>query len=156
MKTPWPLSINTFLLSNLYGLVFRRWLTLAARLIRLYIATASPTDQLMQVVEYLMGHYIPMWFHIRLNSICSSGAKNLMRSVELLQRLPHLLQKDIRPVMQRNAYWAHTEAVLLVMVAVEELEVRAHIVQVIQQCRQQPHQAVRPFVLPTIKFSADG
>ena len=48
--------------------------------------------------------------------LCQRGL-NLMRSVELLRTLPTHLQDVIRPVVQRNAYWAHPEAVLLAMVA---------------------------------------
>lgn len=77
-----------------------------------------------------------------------------MRSVELLQELPSSLQTHIRPVMQRNSYWAHPEAVLQTMVADEDPAVRGRAVRTIQQCRQQPPQEVRPYVLPMANFSA--
>ena len=102
-----------------------------------------------------MGHYIPMWFHIRVNSACTSGALNIMRSVELLRMLPTRLQDVIRPVMQRNAYWVHPEAVLLAMVADSDAAVRSRAVGAIQQCRQQPpREGVRPFKLAVINFGA--
>ena len=101
-----------------------------------------------------MNHYIPMWFHIRANSTCTSGALNVMRSVELLRMLPTQLQDVIRPVVQRNAYWAHPEAVLLAMVADPDAVVRFRAVDAIRRCRQQPQEGVRPFKLPTINFAA--
>ena len=69
-------------------IVFHRWLTLAARLLRLYIATASPTEQLTQIAQYLVCHYAPMWFAIRSHSICVSGPGNVLRSLQLLRALP--------------------------------------------------------------------
>ena len=127
---------------------------MAARLLRVYIGSASPTAELISMVEFLMRHYIPMWYHIRANSTCTSGALNLMRSVELLRTLPTHLQDVIRPVVQRNAFWAHPEAVLLAMAADPDAAVRARAVSTIQQCRQKPHEGVRPFRLPTINFAA--
>lgn len=133
----------------------RRWLTLATRLLRVYIGSPSPTAELTELVEFLMGHYIPMWFHIRANSTCTNGALNVMRSIELMRKLPGRLQDIIRPVVQRNAYWAHPEAVLLAMVADPDAAVRTRAVERIQRCRiQQPQEGVRPFKLPAINFAA--
>ena len=141
--------------SRRHKLVFRRWLTLAARLLRLYIATESPTDQLHQIVEYLVGHYSPMWFHIRSHSNCIHGAGNVLRSLELLRTLPQSTQEIVQPVVQRNAYWVHPEAVLLAMVADQDQQVRAQAVQMIQRWRQQPRGLeVREFKIPQVNFAA--
>ena len=136
--------------------MFCRWLTLAARLLRVYIGSASPSDQLCQIVQYLVGHYVPMWFYIRSHHTCSSGAKNVMRSLELLRELSPQLQRIIQPVIQRNAFWCHPEAVLLGMTADQDPQVRDRAVQVILQSRQQPRDQVRPFSLPNVNFSASN
>ncbi|KAF0287669.1 hypothetical protein FJT64_013938 [Amphibalanus amphitrite] len=141
---------------NLFRITFRRWLTLATRLLRVYIGSDSPTDQLHLIVQYLVGHYVPMWFHIRSHSTCSSGAKNVMRSLELLRQLPLQLQSFIHPVIQRNAFWCHPEAVLLGMTADQDPHVRERAVQVIMECRQKPREQVRPYVLPKVNFSASN
>ena len=127
---------------------------MAARLLRVYIGSDSPTDQLRLIVQYLVGHYVPMWFHIRSYSTCSSGAKNVMRSLELLRQLPLQLQNFIQPVIQRNAFWCHPEVVLLGMAADQDPHVRERAVQVIMECRQKPREQVRPYVLPKVNFSA--
>ena len=102
-----------------------------------------------------MAHYIPMWFYIRLHSSCETGPQNLMRSIELLRFLPKKLQDYVRPVLQRNAYWAHPEAVLLAMVADSNPEVRDQAVTTIMHCRQQQHtENVRPYLLPSLNFEA--
>lgn len=102
-----------------------------------------------------MGHYVPMWFQLRSCSSCADGPPNLLRSVQLLQALPRRLRKVIEPVIQRNAYWAHPEALLLAMAADRNPEVRTQAVRTIQHCRQQPPTGkVRPYILPTVQFSA--
>ena len=53
---------------------------------------------------------------------------NVMQSVEFMQILPARLQDGIMPLMQRNAYWVHPEAVLLAIVVDSDIEVRAQAV----------------------------
>ena len=48
-----------------------------------------------------------------------------------MQMLPARLQDDIMPLMQRNAYRVHPEAVLLAIVADSDVAVRAQAVGVI-------------------------
>ena len=64
-----------------------RWLrlTLAARTLRLYVSTAQPSEQLRTLAEFIVVHYVPMWFEIKRNPHCKNGSKNLFRSVELLR-----------------------------------------------------------------------
>ncbi|KAF0287675.1 hypothetical protein FJT64_013924 [Amphibalanus amphitrite] len=131
-----------------------RWLTLGSRILRLYMSTAVPSSELKQLVNFLLLHYIPMWFTIRLNSGCTLGSKNLYRSVELLRRLPKKIQKIVRPVIQRNAYWAHPEQLLLAMVADEDDKTRQDAIHHIAGARQRQMVGVRPFKLPEINFEA--
>ena len=69
-----------------------------------------------------------MWFHIRAHNTCSSGALNVMQSVEFMQILPARLQDGTMPLMQQNAYWVHPEAVLLAIVVDSDIAVRAQAV----------------------------
>ena len=71
-----------------------------------------------------------------------------------MRTLPTRLQDVVKPVMQRNAYWAHPEAVLLAMVADSDAAVRAQAVRQIGLCRQRPQEVVRPYKLPSINFAA--
>ena len=67
---------------------------------------------------------------------------NLLFSLQLLRGLPQPLPSIIRPVIQRNAYWSHPEALLLAMVADPVEQVRARAVQSIRQCRWQSQEQV--------------
>ena len=84
--------------------------------------------------------------------ICSTACMQLLRA------LPQAVQEMIRPVVQRNAYWAHPEAVLLAMAADQDQQVRVRSMQAIQECRQRlcGGEKVRPFVLPAVNFSAQS
>lgn len=131
-----------------------RWLTLGSRLLRLYMSTETPSAELRQLVEFLLLHYIPMWFSIRQHSSCVFGSKNFFRSVELLRQLPEEIQDIVRPVMQRNGFWAHPEQLLLAMVADEDAQTRRDAIQHITGARQRDTAGVRPFRMPRVNFRA--
>ena len=66
------------------------------------------------------------------------------------------LQSFIQPLIQCNAFWCHPDAVLLGIIADQDPQVRGRAVQVIMQCRQQPREQVRPFLLPEVNFYASN
>ena len=68
------------------------------RLSRVYIASASPTNQLFQIVWYLVGLYCPMWFHTRSHNSCIHGAGTFLRSLKLLTIL-------CRTCRSRYSHW---------------------------------------------------
>ena len=112
------------------------WLTLAARLLRLYVATERPSDSLRTLIRFIVGHYVPVWCTIKRNELCTSGAKTLFRAVELLRDQPEDIQEVVRAVLTRNAFWAHPEQLLLAMVADDRQSVREEAVQMIQSARR--------------------
>ena len=132
------------------------WLTLAARLLRLYVGSPVPSVELSRLVQFIVGHYTPVWFRIRKNRSCSAGASNLYRSVELLRELPVDVQHTVRPVIQRNAFWAHPEQMLLGNVTDPDQSVRERAVSLIRTARQQETADVRGFSLPTVQFTASS
>ena len=42
-----------------------RWLTLAARILSLYVFTVEPSDNLRTLARFIVTHYVPIWFQIR-------------------------------------------------------------------------------------------
>ena len=67
--------------------------------------------------------------------------------------MPQSLPNLIRPVIRRNAYWAHTETLLLA-IASDPVE-RARAVQSIQQSQNQSQEQVRPYALPTVNMGTE-
>ena len=68
------------------------------RLSRVYIASASPTNQLFQIDRYLVGFYCPMWFHIRSHNSCIHGAGTFLHSLKLITIL-------CRTCRSRYSHW---------------------------------------------------
>ena len=98
---------------------------------------------------------MPVWFTVRQNSCCSSGAHNLFRSTELLRRLPPNIHAIVRPVLQKNSCWGHPEQMLLSMVSDDCRETRETAVRLIRAARLQETEDVRPFNLPEVNFAAE-
>ena len=132
-----------------------RWLTLAARILRLYVSTIEPSDHLRTLARFIVTHYVPIWFQIKCNPSCKNGSKNLFRSVQLLRDLPDSVQSIVRPVIERNGYWAHPEAILLAMLADPDDDVRQQAVSWILRCREEERDELRPYQLPVINFDAE-
>lgn len=42
-----------------------RWLTTANRVLRLYISTPLPSDELKELVTFILKSYMPLWFQIK-------------------------------------------------------------------------------------------
>ena len=92
-----------------------------------------------------------MWFAIRQSSSCDFGSRNLFRSIELLRQRT---QATVRPVIQRNGYWAHPEQLLLAMVADDDGVVREQAIHHISAAREKLTEELRVFAIPPIKFEA--
>ncbi|CAH1099833.1 unnamed protein product [Psylliodes chrysocephalus] len=77
-----------------------RWLTTANRILRLYVSTAEPSENLSTL-----------------------GAFNVWEMISLSRHLPKRLKEVIDPVILRNSYFAHPENILLGMLG----DTREHI-----------------------------
>ena len=57
-------------------MVHSRWLTTANRLLRLYVSTNEPSSILIEIVQFIMTVYVPVWTNIKKNSSFIEGAKH--------------------------------------------------------------------------------
>ena len=91
-----------------------RWLTCANRTLRLYMSSENPSQSLLHLVSYIVQVYAPCWFRIKRFPYCYHGARNFYY---MLQRTACYPDDAIRNVvykpLQRNAYFAHPENVLI-------------------------------------------
>ena len=53
-----------------------RWLTAACRIRRLYVSTFQPSHALIDLVQYIMSVYVPVWFQIKSNSNLTNDARH--------------------------------------------------------------------------------
>lgn len=51
-----------------------RWLTTANSILRLYVATENPSENLATLTEFIIKVYAPMWFRIKTRPKCVYGA----------------------------------------------------------------------------------
>lgn len=134
-----------------------RWLTTANRLLRLYIGTQSPSENLKTLVEYVVKVYTPLWFQIKCNPSCVNGSQNLFELIKRSRYLSDELKSIIDPVIQRNGYFGHPENILLTMLGDERKHIRELALRRILKARLKlrlPNK-IRYFKLPPLNFKAE-
>lgn len=99
-----------------------QWLTATNRNLRLYVSTINPSNELIQVVKFILACYIPVWFAIKKNSSFIDGPKHVFKAIETSRYLPENLLQIIDPVIERNAFFVHPENLLLAMIMDEVSE----------------------------------
>ena len=136
-----------------------RWLTSAIRMLRLYMNSDDPSNELKRLVNYIVMVYAPMWFSIRYKSSRTEGARHLFSFIRLCdENLNSNEQKIVCKVIQNNAYFAHHENVLLTMLSDENKANRRQAVKLIIDVRKKrtDQHGVRLFKLPSVNFDCNS
>jgi hypothetical protein len=58
-----------------------RWLTTANRILRLYISTSQPSDELILLAEFVVKVYARIWFAIKTRPSCKNGALHVWEMI---------------------------------------------------------------------------
>ena len=107
------------------GLNHSRWLTLGCRFLQFFVAQEKPTSNLSTLAEFLIQVYFPGWFQIKFNHKITDGPKNYLNILTQVMEFPNKIIQNIAvAVLQRNAYVAHHENILLAMLADNDHNVR--------------------------------
>lgn len=130
-----------------------RWLTCANRILRLYVSTSEPSDELITIVNYLLNVYVPQWFSIRKNKSIKHGSRHFFEQIRLSRYLPENQRSVVDAAISRNSFFALPENILLSMMVDEDHEVRSLALQKILFARQKK-QEVRCIKLPEINFNS--
>lgn len=132
-----------------------RWLTLANRCLRLYVASPKTSADLRLIVTYIVKVYAPSWFRIKFNPKCVDGPKNLFHMIKSSRYLPKEYLAVVDRSIQINGYFAHPENILLAMIRDNEKEVRKNAYRYILEARaNSSHNSIRKFKVPTINLKA--
>ena len=83
-----------------------RWLTLAVRLLQLWTRTDNPDQNLRNIVSYILKVYAPAWFLIRKENNFVMGPEHIFKKMEVVRQLGEEVQQIVKPVIQRNAWFA--------------------------------------------------
>ena len=125
--------------SNLQYLEFvhLRWLTLGCGILRLYVSLDDPPSALMFLAEYCVRVYFSTWFDIKRNNKLTYNSKNFFN---LIQRITQLSNEEVKHValqnVQKNAFFAHPENILLAMLGDDNKDVRKQAVSRVQATRE--------------------
>ena len=115
-------SIETSLATRDPGNIsLARWLTIANRILRLYVSTESPSNELLSLVDCIMKVYVPSWFQIKKNWRTGDGSVNLFNMIVRARSLQDEHARDI--VLKRieyNGYFLHPENILLSMILITD------------------------------------
>ena len=121
---------------EVWPIVHSRWLTLACRILRLYVSKETPSANLQAIARFCISGYLPTWFETKKQNQIIHGAKNFFNLVHRIQQFPESEIRSIASkVVQRNAFFAHPENVLLGMLGDDDEEIRRLVVNKIQGLR---------------------
>ena len=96
-------------------IIHSRWLTKAARLLRLYVTTENPDKNLGILVEFIIKCYVPMYFNIKYYSSVVYGSVLFFKFMSWSRFLEPGLRKIVNKVITDNSYYVHSENILLSM-----------------------------------------
>lgn len=134
-------------------MVHSRWLTTANRILRLYVSCSKPCENLKILVLFIMKVYAPTWFAIKAHPSCIKGAVHLHETISRSRYLSPKLKSIVDPVIQRNAYFGHSENILLAMLFDSRKSVRKLGFQRLLKARSSPAPS-RVFTIPELNFNA--
>ena len=83
-----------------------RWLTLAIRIQQLSTRTPTTTEGHQMVADFVQRVYTPSWFWIKYHRKFTPIPSNLHYQMELVMNQPEEVQNIVKPVVQRNTYFA--------------------------------------------------
>ncbi|CAG9818134.1 unnamed protein product [Phaedon cochleariae] len=118
-----------------------RWLTTANRILRLYVGTINPSEELKILNKYILKVYIITWFSIKLKPDMKYGSLHLFNLIQRSRYLPSNSRQIVDRIIQVNGYLAHPENILLCMLGDERLHIRELGLRRILKCRTSPPQA---------------
>lgn len=129
-----------------------RWNTFASRLLRIYVAKESPSQELKTLVQFVMKVYAPFWFLVKSKPQAIHGSRHLFQYIQWVRPFPDPVKRVVHCYIQINRFFCHPENILLSMLTDEDPKIRADAYEKVLEARQRPTLPIRKFVIPKIKF----
>ena len=85
----------------------------------------------------------PMWFIIKCNPLATQGPLNTFKAMQLLKNLNPAEKSVAKKALQRNAFFAHSDQLLLAMCADPDELIRRKAVKLIRNLRDQVQEEVQ-------------
>ena len=130
-----------------------RWLIRANRILRLYIITTNPTENLKDLVKIVMFLYALGWFQLKSHPSVSDDARNFWFILSCSWKLKAHRQQVVATALNKNSFFARPYNILIPMLADEQQSMRKRAMALISHSIGPKKE--RNFVLPKINYSAE-
>ena len=109
-------------------IVHSRWLTTGETLMMLWMSDHGFKGEILRrlklIVTFVCNVYFPMFFEIKVKNSIVNGPKHIVTLLRLLRSQPSEVVEAVSPYIKTGAWFAHSEAVLLTLLASEKQEER--------------------------------
>ena len=106
-----------------------------SRVLRVYVATAQPSNQLQRIANMVVKFSVPMWFEIIRHLYMTDGLHNTFVRLQLLKHINNTEINIVKKVVQRNAFFAHPDQLLLSKCTDRDEAVRREAVNKVRKLR---------------------
>lgn len=114
----------------------------------------GPSEVLETIVNYIMTVYAPSIFRIKYQSSIVYGPIHLTKMVEMSHCVPQLARKIVNESIERNAFFAHSENVVLAMLNDENYSIRLDGWRKVLEGRESAtSNQIRNFRVPQMNFN---
>ena len=143
-----------------------RWITLAVRILFVYMGTASPSYKLRRCTWFVINIYCYLWFSAKQKWKATEAAEIVFDGMKLIDALPIEEKEVIKPVFERGfGHWAHAENLFLSCLGSSDADIRSRAVARIislrlteignnRRKRRREASSVRMFQLPELLYNA--
>lgn len=133
-----------------------RWLTTAARILRLYVTKPVASENLKKLAFFVMKVYAPFWFLVKSQPQAIHGSRHLFKYIQWTRNLPADMQETVNRSVQINGFFAHKENIVLSMITDDCKLVRKEGYEIIFKSRSRPDSEIRKFTVPRINFNCES
>lgn len=135
-----------------------RWTTTANRILRVYVSDAKPSSVLTTIVNYIMIVYAPAMFELKYQSSVVYGSIHFAKMVKSSRFLEENALKIVEKSLQKNAFFAHAEHIVVSMVNDEREAIRRKGWQYVLAARDKANpdeDGIRVFRVPVLNFNCN-
>ena len=143
------------------NIVHSRWLTTGQSLIMLYMSNHDLTGENLRkfnlIVNFVANVYLPMFYEIKVKHSILDGPRHILTLLRLLRSQPQKVLEIVSWYVNKGAWFAHSEAILLTMLASTnrlERELAVKKVLSIRGDEEYGNKQPRAWVKPDINFDA--
>lgn len=138
-----------------------RWLTTGTRVVFLWTRkhglTGSNLKVLEMLVKFCLEYYFKIYFDIKVKHLIEDAPYHILTSLRILKKQPKKVRDIVTFYIRTGAWYAHSECLLLSMLAsskMEEREVAVKKILELRGAREFGDTSVRPRKTPKLNLSA--